>query len=204
MANANTNSEQGDFARELEAFAADLRSLRIDQGHPSYAAISKRAVGRPLSVSALSDVMTGAYLPGLDFLMALVRTLLGSESEQGRPVARDDPRLAEWRARWGRLKTLQDRSRRAAGPRPAAAGARALRDDQSAPGRATPSAQEAALSPEGVSTPADVTGPAEETARLQRILTSQGLAARTVLGALEHGRRIDLEPLTGHTGGSFG
>ncbi|MER6976125.1 WD40 repeat domain-containing protein [Streptomyces carpinensis] len=204
MANASTDSEHGDFAQELEAFAADLRALRIDQGHPSYAAISKRAVGRPLSVSALSDVMTGAYLPGLDFLMALVRTLLGSQSEQPRPVARDDPRLAEWRSRWGRLKTLQDQNRRAPGPQPPAAGARAPRDDRPAPGPATLPAQEAALSSEGVSALPDVTDPAEEIARLQRILTSQGLAARTVLGALEHGKRIDLEPLTGHTGGSWG
>jgi WD40 repeat protein len=196
VAKASTDSEHGDFAQELEAFAADLRALRIDQGHPSYATISKRAVGRPLSVSALSDVMTGAYLPGLDFLMALVRTLLGFE--QQRPVARDDPRLAQWRSRWGRLKTLQDQNRRVL-----AADAPAPRDDRPAPGRATPPAQEVALSLD-VSAAPDVTGTAEEIARLQRILTSQGLAARTVLGALERGRRIDLEPLIGHTGGSFG
>ncbi|GAA1413984.1 hypothetical protein GCM10009639_67580 [Kitasatospora putterlickiae] len=208
MRNEGTDAGQKDFTRELREFAADLRTLRIERGQPSYGKISKRApAGRPLSVSALSSVMTGEYLPSLDFLMALVRTLLAFDAEQPRPLTRDHPQLLEWRSRWAKLKTLQDQSR---SPSPLRFGA----DDSTADTTATkrrlaieesPSSHKNTEHPggqqAGLRAGASHDGP-EEIARLQRILASQGLSARMLLSALEQGERIHLDPLPNHINGN--
>ncbi|WP_328475193.1 tetratricopeptide repeat protein [Actinoplanes sp. NBC_00393] len=118
MAQDERAEESGDYARELARFAADLTTLRIEQGNPSLTDISRRAPGsRSLSPSAISEALGGRRLPGIDFLMALVKTLL--LLGEHRPPAEDDPRLDRWRQRWRelqRLKTDERRSRLAAPP----------------------------------------------------------------------------------------
>ena len=83
----------------MAAFSEELRALRITCGNPSLRDVRQKAPSsRPLSVSAVSEAMSGKRLPSLDFLVVLVQTLLSWGD--GRPVGRDDPRVRLWRSRW--------------------------------------------------------------------------------------------------------
>ncbi|MFE2916744.1 WD40 repeat domain-containing protein [Kitasatospora indigofera] len=176
-----------EFARGLEMLATDLSALRISQGSPSYRRISERAPSdRPLSVSALSSMLTGEYLPSLDFFMAAVRILLAFDTEDGTLPPRNDPRLAEWRSRWTRLKALQKRARSVRNPVPGARQGHEPAETTSAP----------AIPPvPPPPNPLDFLPPAE---RLQIRAATGTMAARAVLNALERGRPIHLEPIHLH------
>lgn len=119
-----TPSKTTELLPGLAELSEELRRLRVDRGNPTLDRIATRAReipgARPLSVSALSEVFNGKYLPGLDSWIALVRTLL-SYDEEGRlcPVDRRAPELEVWRTRWQDVKKRQQRSRRPA-PRPEA------------------------------------------------------------------------------------
>ncbi|MFF3918444.1 WD40 repeat domain-containing protein [Streptomyces sp. NPDC001852] len=91
---------------ELEAFAAELRDLRIECGNPSLRDIEKAAPpSRPLSASAISEALNGKRLPRLDFFIALVQTLIRFRS--GTPVNRENPRVEQLRLRWQELERLR-------------------------------------------------------------------------------------------------
>ncbi|GAA0290795.1 hypothetical protein GCM10010302_31680 [Streptomyces polychromogenes] len=210
MANGSRDREDEDFDQALAALAEALRALRIEQGHPSYRRISRRApVGRPLSVTGIGSVMAGEYLPSIDFLVALVRTLLAFDTERGPLPSLSDPRLAEWKSRWGRLKVLQDRgkldgktsvvNRRDAVAGTTVTGSPTAERNLPAGEGNTGSADEPASDEAGTSHP----GPAE-IASLRQVVALRGMAARVVLSALGRGEYFDLEPLFGHTGGSVG
>ncbi|MBD0741322.1 tetratricopeptide repeat-containing protein [Streptomyces sp. CBMA152] len=103
-----------EFRRALAVFAKDLEALRIDHGQPSLREIEKNApVARPLSVSAVSEVLNGKRLPGRDFLIALVQTLCAHDDPRRQPVSLSDPRLDPWRVRWRELQLLKSDGRRA-------------------------------------------------------------------------------------------
>ncbi|MEV2239915.1 helix-turn-helix domain-containing protein [Micromonospora sp. NPDC049891] len=70
-------------ADPLQAFAADLRTLRDQAGRPTYQALARRA---HRSASSLSEAAGGRRLPTLDTTLAYVRALGGDE--------------AEWTERW--------------------------------------------------------------------------------------------------------
>ncbi|MEU3917791.1 tetratricopeptide repeat protein [Streptomyces sp. NPDC029004] len=115
---------QGDdeLTRALTALAHDLTVLRIEHGNPALRVIERQAPpSRPLSASAVSEVLNGKRLPGLDFLIALVQTLIAHD-DGGRPLTRQDPRLDEWRSRWRELQLLQTTSKRTPGSPPAQEG----------------------------------------------------------------------------------
>ncbi|MFJ5924369.1 hypothetical protein ACIQF6_17400, partial [Kitasatospora sp. NPDC092948] len=140
------------YPRELSAFAMELRDLRIGCGSPSLRKVEKAAPSaRPLSASAVSEALAGKRLPRLDFLMALVQTLLALED--GHPVGREDPRVKQWRARWEELERFRVHARARLPRRPAAPERAVLswvhsvvRDDGST--RASPVAS-VAFSPDG-------------------------------------------------------
>ncbi|GAA1993230.1 hypothetical protein GCM10009738_87690 [Kitasatospora viridis] len=97
------------FDEELARFAEDLRHLRISCGNPSLRELEKQAPpGRPLSASALSEAFNGRRLPRLDFLVAVVRTLLAIE--EARPVRDGDARIETWRVRWQEMERLRQRA----------------------------------------------------------------------------------------------
>jgi tetratricopeptide (TPR) repeat protein len=101
------------YDQELARFAADLTTLRIEQGKPSLRDIARHApAARALSESGVSEALAGRRLPSIDFLMALVKTLLLLGDPQRRPPAEDDQRLDHWRQRWGQLQRLQADERR--------------------------------------------------------------------------------------------
>ena len=98
---------------ELARFALDLTALRIEQGKPSLREIARHApAGRALSESGVSEALSGRRLPSIDFLMALVKTLLRLGNPKRQPPADDDPRLEHWRQRWSLLQRLQVNERR--------------------------------------------------------------------------------------------
>ena len=104
------------YQQQLTAFAEELRDLRISCGNPSLRGLQKAAPSaRPLSVSAVSEALAGKRLPRLDFVMALVQTLLGFED--GGPVGRDDPRVKPWRMRWQQLERARVNARLLPPPR---------------------------------------------------------------------------------------
>ncbi|MBQ1028353.1 XRE family transcriptional regulator [Micromonospora sp. C95] len=70
-------------ADPLQAFAADLRTLRDKAGRPTYQALARRA---HRSATSLSEAAGGRRLPTLDTTLAYVRALGGDE--------------AEWTERW--------------------------------------------------------------------------------------------------------
>jgi hypothetical protein len=125
---AGTGNEDGQppverYARELEAFAADLRELRIECGNPSLREIEKAApASRPLSASAVSEALAGKRLPRLDFTVALVKTLISFRS--GASASRDHPQVERLRRRWQELERLRvslprrDRAGRTPSPTP--------------------------------------------------------------------------------------
>ena len=101
------------YAEELAAFADALTELRVAQGKPPLAEIEQHAPSsRPLSKSALSEAFAGKRLPSIDFVVALVRTLLTMGDPEHSQVSSRDPRLEEWRARWKRVQLLQIQERR--------------------------------------------------------------------------------------------
>ncbi|MBT2367116.1 hypothetical protein J7E88_17830 [Streptomyces sp. ISL-10] len=131
--------EDDELTRARGELARDLVILRIENGNPSLRVIERHApAGRSLSASAVSEVLNGKRLPGLDFLMALVQTLI-AHGNGGRPVPRRDPRLDAWRARWRDLQLLQSTGRSRA-------------PDRRRPATAEP-AVEAARIPDGLSRP---------------------------------------------------
>jgi tetratricopeptide (TPR) repeat protein len=97
-----------EYAERFHAFVRDLRALHIAHGKPTLREVQRYAPdGRSLSASAVSEVLNGKRLPSIDFLIALVRTLLGfGEGHDHRQVSRTDPRLDEWRATWRELALL--------------------------------------------------------------------------------------------------
>lgn len=132
---------QGDdeLTQALAELAHDLTVLRIEHGNPSLRVIERHAPpSRPLSASAVSEVLTGKRLPGLDFLMALVQTLIAHDGSR-RSVTRQDPELEVWRSRWRELQLLQTTSKRAQGSSPAEADETEQQPDQvEQPDRAEP------------------------------------------------------------------
>ena len=68
-------------ADPVQAFAADLRSLRERAGRPTYQAMARRA---HRSSSSLSEAAGGRKLPTLDTTLAYVRTLGGDETAWAR------------------------------------------------------------------------------------------------------------------------
>ncbi|MBO0517122.1 tetratricopeptide repeat-containing protein [Streptomyces beijiangensis] len=104
------------YKRALAEFAQELEELRIEHGAPSFRVIAGQAPpSRPLSPSAVSEVLSGKRLPSRDFLIALVRTLLAHDGARPGPGARPDPRLDHWRTRWETLRKLQAAERRTHG-----------------------------------------------------------------------------------------
>ncbi|WP_328339294.1 helix-turn-helix domain-containing protein [Micromonospora sp. NBC_00421] len=78
-------------ADAVQAFAADLRSLRERAGRPTYQALARRA---HRSSSSLSEAAGGRKLPTLDTTLAYVRALGGDESawaDRWRQVAASVP-----------------------------------------------------------------------------------------------------------------
>lgn len=104
------------FAVELQTLARELIRLRVASGQPPLRVIASNAPDQNLSSSALSDVFNGKRLPGIDVLLALVRTLLGMQNGRNVPVSHDDPRLEQWRTRWRRLQELKNEPRETHGP----------------------------------------------------------------------------------------
>ncbi|MFB6656358.1 WD40 repeat domain-containing protein [Streptomyces microflavus] len=100
---------------ERRAAAAELRTIRAQQGSPTLAQIVARAPRGTLGATAVGAVLRGDTLPGCDYYMAIVRVLLAYGS--GKVVSHQDKRVSEWRQRWTRLKHLKEEAklRRAAG-----------------------------------------------------------------------------------------
>ncbi|WP_426504929.1 tetratricopeptide repeat protein [Dactylosporangium sp. McL0621] len=98
------------------------------------------AAGRVLSESGISEALSGRRLPSIDFLMALVKTLLRLGDPRRRPPAEDDPRLEPWRQRWTLLQRLRvdERRHRLAAATPVADEVAATSDDEVAAVRAKP------------------------------------------------------------------
>ncbi|MER5522706.1 WD40 repeat domain-containing protein [Streptomyces sp. NPDC001761] len=125
------------FDQELQAFAAELRDLRIACGAPSYRKLAQLAPPtRPLSPSGISEAMNGTRLPELDYLITLVRSLLSIHDRK--PVQREDPRVRHWNLRWQEMKRLQERRRTSPassipGTESEIQGAKDLRDSQLSP-----------------------------------------------------------------------
>ncbi|MGW2007028.1 WD40 repeat domain-containing protein, partial [Streptomyces nigrescens] len=110
----HVDASRAAFERELTDFASNLRKLQIDCGDPSQRAVSRAAPqAQPLSPSAISEALAGKRLPSLDFLIALVRTLLSLSSDSRSPVSRSDPKVESWRAEWTRLARLRTEARHA-------------------------------------------------------------------------------------------
>lgn len=103
------------YTQELQAFADDLKAFRISQGNPTLTEIARSAPpDRPLSASAVSEALNGRRLPGWDFLLALVETLLRLGQQPGSKASlRADPRVREWQERWERLQLLKSQRRQA-------------------------------------------------------------------------------------------
>lgn len=98
------------YKQELAVFAEELRALHIRCGSPSLRDVQAAApAARPLSSSAVSEVLAGKRLPRLDFLIALVQTLLALED--GRAVRREDSRVKRWRSRWEDLERARVNAR---------------------------------------------------------------------------------------------
>ncbi|WP_048581488.1 WD40 repeat domain-containing protein [Streptomyces viridochromogenes] len=111
---AHEDVSEAVYQRELADFASKLRKLKIECGNPSQRSISGAAPSGPsLSVSAISEALNGKRLPSVDFLIALVRTLLSFANDNQASVGRNDPRVEPWRAEWTRLANLRDEARHA-------------------------------------------------------------------------------------------
>ncbi|MFF1908763.1 hypothetical protein [Kitasatospora sp. NPDC058218] len=108
------NDPAKDYATLLAELSDDLQSLRISRGNPPLQVISERSKSiKWLSVSGISEVLTGKRLPGREFLTTLVRVLL-SYDEDGEPVRveRTSPEITEWSQRWMGLTALRLQLRR--------------------------------------------------------------------------------------------
>ncbi|MCA1220368.1 WD40 repeat domain-containing protein [Streptomyces sp. 8L] len=96
----------GTFHAELQAWANDLRRLRIEHGNPTLAQITARAPrSRPLSGSGVSEILNGKRLPTYEVHMTLIRVLLNFDGRS--PASPPEDQLHEWRERWKRLKELE-------------------------------------------------------------------------------------------------
>ncbi|MBQ1050763.1 DUF2690 domain-containing protein [Micromonospora sp. C51] len=167
-------------ADPLQAFAADLRTLRDKAGRPTYQALARRA---HRSASSLSEAAGGRRLPTLDTTLAYVRALGGDE--------------AEWTERWrvvaGHVTETPGHERPAgddeSGTRPAPASAADADSPAEPPGAAAvpPVAAGAAAAPSTTAPPAgsgrdgqeplDPSTPAGDTAASRPV----GRTARAVL-----------------------
>ncbi|MEV7177795.1 WD40 repeat domain-containing protein [Kitasatospora sp. NPDC093679] len=171
----------GGFDKQLALFAEDLRRLRIECGGPSYAKISRLAPKeQPLSNSAIGEILTGKYLPGVDPLMALVRILLTVGAD--RPPARTDPRLAEWRSRWTELKIRQS----------------ALRNSSTFAAPAVD--QPTSAVPAGSTDSPAPTGAADGVGAPSSVLLEQGVPVRAVLNALQQRALVSVDLAVEDTG----
>ncbi|MYQ68066.1 WD domain-containing protein, G-beta repeat-containing protein, partial [Streptomyces sp. SolWspMP-5a-2] len=111
---AHEDVSEAAYQRELADFASRLRKLKIECGNPSQRSVSDAAPPGPsLSVSAISEALNGKRLPSIDFLLALVRTLLSLANDNQSPAGRNDPRVEPWRTDWTRLAHLRDEARHA-------------------------------------------------------------------------------------------
>ncbi|WP_181139242.1 WD40 repeat domain-containing protein [Streptomyces sp. Ru72] len=106
------------FEQELGTLAEQLKELWVTCGGPAYRQVVSRAPdSQHLSVSGISEALNGKRLPELNYLIALVRTLLSFQD--GKPVHRDDRRLQPFRDQWRKAKRLKQRRRSAsASPQP--------------------------------------------------------------------------------------
>lgn len=96
----------GDFGRELERAAAELRTLRARHGDPTYEQIAARApLGQRLSPSGISAALRGRSLPSRDYYLTLVRVLLSYDTHK--VASLQHPEIPEWRDRWQRLSLLR-------------------------------------------------------------------------------------------------
>ncbi|MFE3776373.1 WD40 repeat domain-containing protein [Streptomyces sp. NPDC059122] len=97
---------EGDFGRELELAAAELRTLRALHGDPGLAQIAARAPrGQHLSPSGISATLRGHSLPSRDYYLTLVRVLLAYDTNK--VASLQHPDIPQWRDRWQRLSLLR-------------------------------------------------------------------------------------------------
>lgn len=96
----------GDFERDLQAAAAELRRLRAQHGDPTYQQIAARVPrGQRLSPSGISAALRGRSLPSHDYYLTLVRILLTYGTDK--VASHQHPELVQWRERWQRLSLLR-------------------------------------------------------------------------------------------------
>lgn len=96
----------GDFQRELQTAAAELRRLRAQHGDPTYQQIAARVPrGQRLSPSGISAALRGRSLPSYDYYLTLVRILLTYDTNK--VASRQHPEIVQWRERWQRLSLLR-------------------------------------------------------------------------------------------------
>ncbi|MFI6125349.1 WD40 repeat domain-containing protein [Streptomyces sp. NPDC051064] len=96
----------GDFGRELQLAAAELRTLRARHGDPALEQIVARAPqGQRLSPSGISAALRGHSLPSRDYYLTLVRVLLAYDANK--IASLQHPEIPEWRDRWQRLSLLR-------------------------------------------------------------------------------------------------
>ncbi|GAA3112884.1 hypothetical protein GCM10020001_034870 [Nonomuraea salmonea] len=98
----------------VQEFAERLRNLHIRSGAPSYKKIQKAADQHgehPLTPSTVSFVLNGHRMPGLDFTISFVRTLIrlsdqAYADDHVDPADANHPLVKEWRERWEQTQQL--------------------------------------------------------------------------------------------------
>ncbi|MFI7349112.1 nucleoside monophosphate kinase [Streptomyces sp. NPDC049936] len=93
----------GPYEEALARFAEGLQELHINCDAPAFRDITEKArhSGRvSLSVSAISEALSGRRLPSIDFTLELVRQLAGNNAEVQQ----------KWREQWRTTKQLQRRA----------------------------------------------------------------------------------------------
>lgn len=96
----------GRYQQELEAAAAELRSLRAEHGRPTLKQIVSRAGRGNLGDSMVSQVLRGRELPRRDYYLTLVRVLLTYDT--GRLASLQHEEIAVWKSRWQQLQRLKE------------------------------------------------------------------------------------------------
>lgn len=111
-ANRSEASPSDSFDEELSRFASDLQLVHVKRGSLSLREIQKRAnahLGFNISNATLSATLNGKRLPRIDFLMALLRTLMIRDEDgiETSPPPHSSPALQPWRERWTTLETMR-------------------------------------------------------------------------------------------------
>ncbi|WP_433574092.1 hypothetical protein [Nocardia brasiliensis] len=93
----------GPTPESMSRLAAELASLHLECGRPSYREIEKAApVRNPLPRSTTGDVFTGKRVPPLPTLLSLVNALHEIAQQKGKTVSEERFSVALWSARWER------------------------------------------------------------------------------------------------------